>query len=124
MAPFWVSTTATTSPRATLSPGFTSHSTSLPASMSAPSEGMAKTLIARPRQRLHRGDDVGDLRQGGGFQMLRIGHRHLGRADPATGASRCQKQASCIRAAISAASEPVRQPSSTTTARRVRRPRP
>jgi hypothetical protein len=46
IAPFWVSTTATTSPRFTVSPGLTSHSTSVPASMSAPSEGMANTPIA------------------------------------------------------------------------------
>ena len=51
MAPFCVSTTATMSPRFTLSPGFTSHSTSVPASMSAPSEGMRNSTTARPHAR-------------------------------------------------------------------------
>ena len=45
IAPFCVSTTAMTSPRLTRSPGFTSHSTSVPASMSAPRDGMRKSVI-------------------------------------------------------------------------------
>ena len=40
-----VSTSATMSPRCTRSPGATSHSTTVPRSMSAPSEGMVKTPI-------------------------------------------------------------------------------
>ncbi len=47
IAPFCVSTTAMTSPRLTRSPGFTSHSTSVPASMSAPRDGMRKSVIGR-----------------------------------------------------------------------------
>jgi len=48
MAPFWVSTTATTSPRLTRSPGRFSHSTNVPASISAPSDGMRNSPISRP----------------------------------------------------------------------------
>ena len=43
-----VSTTATTSPLCTLSPGFTSHSRRVPSSMSAPSDGIVKSAMAQP----------------------------------------------------------------------------
>ena len=83
IAPFCVSTTATTSPRFTASPGFTSHSTSVPASMSAPSEGIRKstTLSHRP-MRLRGRDDLADLRDARHLEMRGIGNRHLGAADP------------------------------------------
>ena len=48
MAPFCVSTTAMMSPRFTRSPGCFSHSTSVPASMSAPSDGMRNCPWAQP----------------------------------------------------------------------------
>ena len=54
MAPFCVSTTATMSPRFTVSPGFTSHSASVPASMSAPSEGMRNMPMVQSRPRVRR----------------------------------------------------------------------
>jgi hypothetical protein len=40
------STSATTSPRLTASPGFTRHSTTVPYCISAPSEGMRNSLMA------------------------------------------------------------------------------
>jgi hypothetical protein len=43
-----VSTTATTSPFFTRSPGLTFHSSSVPSSISAPSEGSLNSIIARP----------------------------------------------------------------------------
>ncbi len=46
IAPLWVSTTATTSPRLTWLPGWTSHCTTLPVSMSAPNEGIRKSAMA------------------------------------------------------------------------------
>ena len=46
IAPFCVSTTATMSPRLTGSPGLISHSTSVPASMSAPSDGMRNSATS------------------------------------------------------------------------------
>ena len=47
MSAFSVSTTATMSPRCTWSPGFTSHSVMVPASMSAPSDGMTELTHRR-----------------------------------------------------------------------------
>ena len=44
-----VSTTATTCPRVTMSPGFTSHSLSVPSSMSAPRAGMTNSNIRSSR---------------------------------------------------------------------------
>src|SRR6056297_2160270 len=77
IAPFWVSTTATTSPRWTVSPGFTSHSTSLPASMSAPSEGMTKTPISAAHLHAGGGDDPVHLRDRRLFQMRGVGDGHF-----------------------------------------------
>lgn len=51
MAPLSVSTSATMSPRFTSSPGCLSHRMSVPASMSAPSEGMRKSDICASRSR-------------------------------------------------------------------------
>src|SRR6056297_1194178 len=83
MAPFWVSTTATISPRFTVSPGSTSHSTSLPASMSAPREGMLKTPISAPQHGFRRRNDLFGLGNGGVLEVLGIGDRHFLRADTA-----------------------------------------
>jgi hypothetical protein len=46
MTPFSVSTSATTSPRFTASPGFTRHSTMVPYCISAPSDGIRNSLMA------------------------------------------------------------------------------
>src|SRR6185437_981500 len=49
IAPLSVSTTATISPRCTSSPGCFSHSTSVPASMSAPRDGMRNSAMDQGR---------------------------------------------------------------------------
>jgi hypothetical protein len=70
IAPFCVSTTAMMSPRLTASPACLTHSTSVPASMSAPSEGIRNSATAAHEPT--RGcDDRGRLRQGGIFDVLR-----------------------------------------------------
>jgi hypothetical protein len=45
IAPFSVSTTAMMSPRATAWPGWRSHSTSVPASIAAPSDGILNSAM-------------------------------------------------------------------------------
>lgn len=104
MAALSVSTTATTSPLRTRSPGPTSHSCNTPSSMSAPSEGMVNSVIsARPpgdRLSFRRvgtgrhgvadgatcgGDDSADLGQRGLLQPARVRHGHFGAAHPLHG---------------------------------------
>src|SRR3990172_29997 len=81
MTPFSVSTSATSSPRLTASPGFTRQSTRVPNSMSAPREGMRNSLMASHHP-ARRGDDAGDLGNGRVFEMFGVRHRHFGAADP------------------------------------------
>src|SRR5512134_2485378 len=71
-----------TSPRFSASPGCFSHSTSVPASMSAPSEGMRNSLmaLALAEQAARRGDDPIHLRDRCGFEMARIRDRRFGAA--------------------------------------------
>jgi hypothetical protein len=90
-------------------PGLTSHSTSVPASMSAPSERRRRCL---------------DLRQRRLLEVLRVGDRHLGAADARDRRVELVERLLTMRAAISAERLPLRQPSSTITARCVRAPRP
>ena len=54
MAAFAVSTTATIWPRRTASPGLTSHSTIVPTSMSAPSEGIRNSPMVQASPRIAR----------------------------------------------------------------------
>ena len=80
IAPFCVSTTAITSPFFTRSPGLTSHSTKVPASMSAPSAGIRKSLttgLAGSHETARRGGYFCRLGQCSILQMRRIGHRHF-----------------------------------------------
>src|SRR5690606_15940589 len=78
-AAFEVSTTATTWPFFTLSPGLTCHSSSLPSSMSAPSEGSLNSNI---QHLLHRGDDLRHLWQRRRLHVTGVGDRHLRAAHP------------------------------------------
>src|SRR5512143_1395122 len=82
MMPLVVSTLATTSPRFTLSPGFTSQVVSVALSMSAPSEGITKSAIGSGSERAPGGgDDRRHLRQRGFLEVLRVRDRHLDTAD-------------------------------------------
>src|SRR5512143_4251676 len=81
ITPFSVSTSATTSPRLTASPGLTRQSTMVPNCMSAPSEGMRNSLMTGHHP-ARRGNDGRHLRNRRVFKMLRIGHRHFGAAHP------------------------------------------
>ena len=59
-------------------PGLTSHSTSVPDSMSAPSEGMRNSVMSAPPV-FAAAHDAGHLRQRGVLHVLRVRHRHLAR---------------------------------------------
>src|SRR6478609_9885817 len=74
---FSVSTTAMMSPRRTSSPDLTRHSRTVPASMSAPREGMVNVDTSAHRPVGCR-DNVGQARQGGLLHVVGVGHRHLG----------------------------------------------
>src|SRR5512135_451865 len=80
MTPFSVSTSATTSPRLTVSPGLTRQSTTVPNCMSAPSEGMRNSLMAGHHPS-RRGDDARNLRDCRVFKMFWIGHRQFDAAN-------------------------------------------
>src|SRR5579875_58821 len=79
IAPFSVSTTAITSPRLMRSPGLTSHCTRVPASMSAPSDGI-RNSITFAHHRAHGLHHRRRLRQRRFLQMPGIGHRYFGAA--------------------------------------------
>src|SRR5512138_2050088 len=78
-SPFCVSTVAITSPRLTRSPGLTSHSTSVPASMSAPRLGMRNSPMGHHPFCCR--DNGVDLRQGSLFHVPGIGDGNLGAAE-------------------------------------------
>ena len=89
IAPFCVSTTAMMSPCLTRSPGLTNHSTSVPASISEPSEGMRNSAIASPScspdGHFGRCDDFCRLRDCSLLEVARIGYRYLFTANAAEG---------------------------------------
>src|SRR6266545_3361352 len=76
-----VSTTATMSPLWTVSPGLISHSTTVPASMSAPSEGIRNSAMSAHRFP-RGGDDALHLGQRGVLELLGVRDGHLGGAHP------------------------------------------
>src|SRR3990167_769808 len=80
MAAFSVSTTATISPRFTPSPGRTRHSARVPASISAPSEGMRNSATFSYHA-LNGCDDAGHLRDRRILKVLGVRHGHLDAAD-------------------------------------------
>ncbi len=104
-------------------PGCTRHSRIVPASMSAPSDGIRNSAIGPPpaARRTARDDRARDLRQRGVLEVLRVRHRHLGAAHARDRrVELVEGAAPTMRAATSAARLPLRQPSSTITARCVR----
>jgi hypothetical protein len=117
MSALSVSTTATMSP-GTSSPSATSHSTTVPNSMSAPSDGMRNSpIVATLRRPARRGHDLVDATAG---RLPRVLRRASGppRCTPAARARRGRRRAcSVMRALISAERLPLRHPSSTITAR-------
>src|SRR5690349_911298 len=79
MVAFSVSTTAMMSPRFTTSPGLTSHSMMVPASMSAPSAGMQNSATSAHHGR-HGFDDCRYPWNSSLFQVFRVRHRRFGTA--------------------------------------------
>ena len=132
LRPWWFRRRRRSGPRVTVSPGCTSHSLSVPSSMSAPRAGIVNSIISAhspvapfpagariPEQARTRFDLVG-LRQRHPRDVWRTGSaprwcRRVRRA------RRGRERPSTMRALTSAARLPVRQPSSTITARCVRR---
>ncbi len=88
IAAFAVSTTATIWPRFTGSPGSTNHSTIVPTSMSAPSEGIRNSPMAQASPRIARraaATIAVDARQRGELEVPGVGHRDLRAAHPPDG---------------------------------------